>query len=200
MRLTAIAFALLLAVVACATAGCSSEGVSQEDFDALQAKVSDLEARAEIEDLIRSQVWAMDSGDMEGWLGLFSENIDYSAYNFGNETPLLPFAITKKSVLEMVAPMMIFQRSEHTFSTISNIQIDVSGDTATGRDYYVHYEYPIDPRTGEATEERAYVEGMHFYGFAKEDGEWKITKLRAVTYRKDDLLKQMEELMREALT
>ena len=95
--------------------------------------------------------------------------------------------------------MMIFQRAEHTFSTLSNIQIEVSGDTATAQDYYVHYEYPIDPRTQKATEEHAYLEGMHFYELNKIDGDWKITKLRVVTYRKDALLQEMEQLMREGL-
>lgn len=217
MRRGLVAAALLLALAAWLSVACAG-GVSQDDLEALESKVDALEAEVaalegqvgtleagiladsmEIEKVTKTMVWAMDEGDMDTWLSIFSDDIKYSAYNYGDETPLLPIPIESKAMLEMMAPMMIFERAEHTFSTLSNMQIEVSGDTATAQDYYVHYEFPINPLTQEVSEERAYVEGMHYYKLAKVDGDWKITELKAVTYRKDALLEEMEELMRQAL-
>ncbi|HEY50154.1 MAG TPA: SnoaL-like domain-containing protein [Dehalococcoidia bacterium] len=209
MKGKVLAIVMLLALLASLSVACSS-GVSEEDFEALEARVDALEAEVAemdvgeladleaIEYVIRTQVWAMDEGDMEAWLDVFSNDITYTAYNYGNDTQLIPIPVVNKQTLQMFAQMGIFGRSTNNYSTLSNLRVDVTGDTATAQDYYVHYENPINPMTQQA-QERARIDGMHYYELGKENGEWKITELKVVTFYKDPIIQEMEQLWQQAM-
>lgn len=171
-----------MALVVSLSMGCAA-GVSEDDFDVLEADVGALADRVEIEDLMKTMSWSMDAGDMEAWLSIWSDDIQYVVPQYG-------VVIQGKAALEAIAPTMIFGREERTFSVGSNIMIDVNGDTATGKDYHVHYGYPIDPLTGNVTAERAFVDGMHLYEFSEEDGVWKITRIELVVHRMEPMLQQ----------
>ncbi len=200
---------VLLALLASLSVACSS-GVSEEDLEALEARVDALETEVEgmdvgeladaaaIEEVIKTQVWAMDEGDMQTWLSIFSDDITYTAYNYGNDTQLIPIPVVNKQTLQMFAEMGIFGRSENSYSRISNLVVDVSGDTATAQDYYVHYENPINPVTQQA-EDRARIDGMHYYKLGKESGAWKITEIKVVTFYKDTIIQEMEQLWQQAM-
>jgi hypothetical protein len=138
-----------------------------------------LRDRIEIEDLPKTMAWAMDSGDRELWLSVWSDDIRYSV-------PQYDIEINGREALLEFAEVSIFTREERRFSAITNMMVDVRGDTATGKDYYMHYGYPVAPETGEASEERAFSEGMHFYEFGKRDGAWKITGFRVHLNRRQE--------------
>ncbi len=144
------------------------------DVKGLEAKVDalmKLPDRIEVENLPKTMAWAMDSGDRDLWLSVWSDDIHYLVPQFNIE-------IDGKEALKEFGEAAIFTLEERKFSAITNIMVDLRGDTATGQDYFMHYGYPIDPETGKASEERALAEGMHFYEFGKRDGVWKITKLK----------------------
>jgi ketosteroid isomerase-like protein len=122
-----------------------------------------------IENLLKSMVWAMDAGDGERWSSVFSDDIVYRVPQHGIE-------IAGIKALREFAEKIVFVIEERRFSAITNIMIDVEGDTATGRDYFTHFGYPIDMETGKASTERAMSLGQHFYEFSKQDGVWRITK------------------------
>ena len=144
----------------------------ETDVKGLEAKVDalmKLPDRIEVENLPKTMAWAMDSSDRVLWLSIWSDDIHYVV-------PQYDIDIRGKKALEEFGEMAIFAREERRFSALTNIMVDVAGDTATGRDYYMHYGYPIDPETGKASEKRALSEGMHFYEFGKRDGVWRITR------------------------
>jgi len=154
----------------------------ETDIKGLQAKVDalmKLPDRIEVENLPKTMAWAMDSGDRELWLSIWSDDIHYVV-------PQYDIDIRGKKALEEFAEMAIFTREERKFSALTNIMVDVTGDTATGRDYYMHYGYPVNTETGEASEERALSEGMHFYKFGKEGGVWKITRFEVHLNRREE--------------
>ncbi len=122
-----------------------------------------------IENLLKGMVWAMDAGDGERWSSVFSDDIVY-------RVPQHDIEIAGIKALREFAEKIVFVIEERRFSAISNIMIDVEGDTATGRDYFTHVGYPSDMETGKASPERAISVGQHFYEFSKQDGVWRITK------------------------
>ena len=142
------------------------------DFKGLEAGVGALIKLPDvmaIERLLKSMVWAMDAGDGERWSSVFSDDIVYRVPQHGIE-------IAGIKALREFAEKIVFVIEERRFSAITNIMIDVEGDTATGRDYFTHFGYPIDMETGKASPERAMSLGQHFYEFSKQDGVWRITK------------------------
>ncbi|MEE8470557.1 MAG: nuclear transport factor 2 family protein [Dehalococcoidia bacterium] len=154
----------------------------EDDTERLEAKVSMLMTvpdRIEIENLMKTMVWAMDSGDKELWLGIWGDDIHYVV-------PQYDVDIRGRKAVEEFAEISIFTREARRFSSLSNIMIDVKGDTATGRDYYFHYGYAVDQETGKASAERATAEGKHFYQFRRKDGVWKITGMEVYVHRLDE--------------
>lgn len=148
----------------------------------LEAKVEalmKLPDRIEVENLPKTMAWAMDSGDRELWLSVWSDDIRYLV-------PQYDIEINGKEALKEFGEAAIFTAEERKFSALTNIMVDVKGDTATGRDYFMHYGYPIDQETGKASEERAFSEGMHLYEFSKRDGVWKITKFEVYLNRRQE--------------
>lgn len=65
----------------------------------------------------------------------------------------------------------VFTSEKCSFSSISNVKVQVSGNRAEGGDYFMHFGY--DGKYGPLT--RHHVEGQHFYRFVKEKGQWKIS-------------------------
>jgi ketosteroid isomerase-like protein len=154
----------------------------ENEVKRLEAKVDalmKLPDRIEIENLPKTMAWGMDSGDRDLWLSVWSDDIRYIV-------PQYDIEINGTEALAEFGEAVIFTREERRFSALTNIMVDVKGDTATGRDYYMHYGYPIDPETGKASEERDFSEGMHFYEFAKRDGVWKITKFEVHLNRRQE--------------
>ena len=152
------------------------------DIKGLEAKVDalmKLPDRIEVENLPKTMAWAMDSGDRELWLSIWSDDIHYVV-------PQYDIDIRGKKALQEFGETAIFTREERKFSALTNIMVDVTGDTATGRDYYMHYGYPVNPETGKASEERVLSEGMHFYQFGKRDGVWKITRFEVHLNRRQE--------------
>ena len=68
----------------------------------------------------------------------------------------------------------VFRAEQCSFSSISNVRVDVRGTQASGADYFVHLGYN-DPKYGVNT--RHLVEGQHFYEFVREKGEWRISRM-----------------------
>jgi hypothetical protein len=133
----------------------------------------------EIEKLPQTMAWAMDSGDMELWLSIWSDDIRYIV-------PQYDIEINGKEALKEFGEKAVFALEERRFSAITNIMVELKGDIATGRDYYTHYGFPVDPETGKTSETRNVSEGMHFYEFGKRDGVWKITKLEVHLNRRQE--------------
>ena len=154
----------------------------ETDFRKLEAKVDKvikLPDMIEIENLMKTMVWAMDSDDKDLWLSLWSDDIHYIVQQHN-------INIRGKKALKEFGEKSIFNKEKKRFSTLMNIMIEVTGDTATGKDYFSHYGYPVDPETGQASEERAMSEGMHYYKFRKDEGGWKITKLEVYIQRREE--------------
>jgi hypothetical protein len=152
------------------------------DVKGLESKVEalmKLPDRMEVESLPTTIAWAMDSGDMDLWLSVWSDDVRYVV-------PQYNIDIHDKEALKEFAAIAVFGLEARRFSAITNIVVDVKGDTATGKDYYMHYGYPINPETGEPSEERAVSEGQHFYEFAKLDGGWKITRVEVHLNRRQE--------------
>lgn len=149
------------------------------DVKRLDAKVdapTKLADRIEVEDLPKTMAWAMDSGEKDLWLSVWSDDIYYLV-------PQYNIQIKGKEELKKFGEAAIFTWEERRFSAITNIMVDLRGDTATGRDYFMHYGFPIDPDTGKTSEEPALAEGMHFYEFGKRGGVWKITRMEVYVNR-----------------
>lgn len=125
-------------------------------------------AEAELAKLHIAYAWALDAKDVESILSLFSENVrfDLSEYN-------VP-PVSGKAALRHLYTELLSQ-ADRSFSSISNIRVEATGETATGGDYFMHYSY-YDSAAGGPT--RGYSEGQHFYSFVKEHGTWKIDTVR----------------------
>ena len=120
--------------------------------------------------------WAVDTKDIDLLMSVFSEDVvyDLSAYDFP--------AVVGKAAVRKTFLTGIFQNVECSFISIFNIRADVSGDTATGGDYFVHAGYNPQNRPRNT---RSHTEGQHFYEFKKEAGDWKISYMRgSVFYEK----------------
>lgn len=154
----------------------------ERDVKGLESRVEalmKLPDRMEVERLPATLAWAMDSGDRDLWLGLWSDDVRYVVPQYGID-------ISGREALKEFAAIAVFGLEARRFSAITNIVVDVNGSTATGKDYYMHYGYPINPETGEPSEERAVAEGQHFYEFAKIDGNWKITRVEVHLNRRQE--------------
>ena len=126
-------------------------------------------AEVEIARLPITYAWAVDTKDIDLLMTVFSEDIvyDLSAFDF-------PPATGKKEVRKVFLSG-ILSRTRCSFISISNIKVEVTGDTATGGDYFVHAGY--DPRD-RPKNTRSHTEGQHFYEFKMESGDWKISRMR----------------------
>ena len=154
----------------------------ETDVGRLEAKVDalmKLPDRIEVENLPKAMAWAMDSGDKDLWLSVWDDDVVYRVPQYGIE-------INGKQALSEFGEATIFTREERRFSAITNIMVDVQGDTATGKDCFMHYGFPLNPETGEPFEERAFSEGTHRYEFSKTDGVWKITKFEVYLNRRQE--------------
>jgi len=154
----------------------------ESDIKALETKVDalmKLPDRMEVQSLPTTMAWAMDTGDRDLWLSLWSDDVRYVV-------PQYDIDIRGKEALKEFAATAIFGMEAKKFSAITNVMVDVKGNTATGKDYYMHYGYRLDPATGEPSDERAVSEGQHFYEFAKLDGRWKIARLEVRLNRREE--------------
>jgi ketosteroid isomerase-like protein len=133
----------------------------------------------EVENLVKTMAWAMDTGNKDLWLSIWTDDIHYIVRQ-------LNIDITGKEAMKDLGDTLIFGREERSFSALSNIMVDVKGDTASGRAYYTHYGFPMDAETGRPLEQRSFSEGMHFYEFRKERGAWKIAKLQVYLNRRQE--------------
>lgn len=125
-------------------------------------------ARAEIARLPVAYAWAIDRKDIDALLALFATDAAYdlSAYGFPD---VRGHAALRKFFLESVFP------SERcSFSSISNVQVEIDGARATGGDYFQHFGYG-NPKRG--ADVRLHVEGQHFYEFRLEQDQWKIARM-----------------------
>jgi ketosteroid isomerase-like protein len=125
-------------------------------------------ARAEIARLPVAYAWAVDHKDIDALLAIFATDAAYdlSAYGFPD---VHGQAALRKFFLESVFP------SERcSFSSISNVRIELDGARATGGDYFIHFGYG-SPKL--AADTRLHVEGQHFYEFRLERDQWKIARM-----------------------
>jgi ketosteroid isomerase-like protein len=155
------------------------------DLRKLEAKVDKLMKlpdQMEIENLIKTLAWSMDLGDKDAWLKLWSDDVHYTV-------PQYDIDIRGKKALKEFGDTHIFNREKKRFSTLMNIMIDVTGDTATARDYYTHYGYPVNPDTGEASPEPSFSDGMHHYKLIKDEGVWKINSIEIYVHRRQEAQK-----------
>ncbi len=154
----------------------------ETDVRNLEAKVDKLMKLPdiiEIENLMKTMAWAIDLDDKDLWLSRWSDDIHYTV-------PQYNIDIKGKKALKEFGEHTIFSTEKKKFSTLMNIMIDITGDTAAGKDYFSHYGYPINPETGKVSEERAISEGMHHYKFRKDEGVWKITKFEVYIHRREE--------------
>lgn len=168
--------------------GCS--GVSEEDIEAVESDVNELQDVNEIENTIKTYALAMDSLDKETWLGVFSDDLEsYAVYQHGVDTPILMLSGTQgekttKQVLTETCDMMIFERIEVAQSVLSNIVVEITDPTtATATDYFNHWEivdpeHPANAMQGYDGDHWYFNSGKHEYELTKEDGKWVITKFR----------------------
>jgi ketosteroid isomerase-like protein len=154
----------------------------ETDLRKLETKVDKLMKvpdQMEIENLIKTMAWSMDLGDRDAWLNIWSDDVHYAV-------PQYDIDIKGKKALKEFGDTHIFNREKKKFSALMNIMIDITGDTATARDYYTHYGYPINPDTGDTSEEPASSDGMHHYKLRKDEGIWKITSLEVYVHRRQE--------------
>ncbi len=126
-------------------------------------------AEVEIAKLPITYAWAVDTKDIYRLMSIFSEDVvyDLSVYGFASATG--------KQELREIFLSGILPNVRCSFISISNIEVEVTGNTATGGDYFVHAGY--DPRN-RPKNTRSHTEGQHFYDFKLEAGAWKISRMR----------------------
>ncbi|HEY48716.1 MAG TPA: nuclear transport factor 2 family protein [Dehalococcoidia bacterium] len=154
----------------------------ESDVKRLEGKVDalmKLPDQIAVENTIKTMAWAMDSGDKELWMSIWDDDIRYLV-------PQYDLEIKGKEALSEFAEGAIFTREERRFSALTNVIVEVAGDTAKGRDYYMHYGFPLDAESGKAAEARTCAEGTHFYEFRKHDGAWKITRFEVYLNRRQE--------------
>lgn len=149
--------AALSAVIGYATAAIDRESVEER-----------LRSEAEIARLPVSYAWAVDGKKIDAVMALFAENAvyDLSAYGYAS--------VTGRAAIREFFLRSVFRAEQCSFSSISNVRIDIHGPRASGADYFVHFGYN-DPNHGADT--RHHVEGQHYYEFVREKGEWKISRM-----------------------
>lgn len=120
---------------------------------------------AEIAKLTTTYAWAVDAKDIDQMMSIFSKNAvyDLSAYGYPNVEGI-------ENIRNMFV-YGVFTSEKCSFSSISNVRVQVKGNRAKGGDYFMHFGY--DGKYGPLT--RHHVEGQHFYEFVKEKGKWKIS-------------------------
>ncbi len=128
-----------------------------------------LRSEAEIARLPVRYAWAVDEKNIDAVMALFAVNAvyDLSAYGFAS--------VVGRAAIREFFQSAVFRAEQCSFSSISNVRIDIRGAQASGADYFVHLGYN-DPKYGANT--RHYVEGQHHYDFVIEGGEWKISRMR----------------------
>jgi len=165
-RTTRVTAAVLSTLLSLGLIAASSETSADE---------GNLPAKMEIARLPVTYAWAVDAKDVDLMMTIFSENAvyDLSVYGF-------PPVVGKENIRAMFL-WGVFPFEESSFSSISNIRVNITGNTASGADYFLHYGYnPIDADpTWAAT--RTHTEGQHFYGFVKEGGAWKKGRDRPIS-------------------
>jgi ketosteroid isomerase-like protein len=127
--------------------------------------------KLEIEQLTRTYVWAVDARDRELFLSLFSDDIEWVI-----QTKELSYIITGIEQLKK-ATDFILSSEKGKFSSLSNLLVEIKGNTATGQDYYEHYGYRVDSKTGGVEKEPTITRGRHFWEFRKQSGVWKVTRM-----------------------
>lgn len=142
-------------------------------------KLMKLPDTVEIENLIKSMAWAMDLGDKDLWLGIWSDDVHYTV-------PQYNINIKGKEALKEFGERAVFGAEKKRFSTLANILVEITGNTATGKDYFAHYGYPVNPETGKVFGERALSGGMHHYKFRRDESGWKISKLEVYIHRREE--------------
>jgi ketosteroid isomerase-like protein len=157
--------ALLLTLALCFLPACA-EKVSP----AAQQGTADM---LEIERLTKTYAWAVDDEDGELFLSIWSDDVEYVV-----QMTDLSVSITGIEELE-AATDFIFATEKGCFSSLSNLLIEIEGDTAKGRDYFQHTGYRVSLDTGEVEEEPTLFWGRNYWEFRKQDGVWKVTKKEA---------------------
>jgi len=127
-----------------------------------------LPAEAEIGKLPITYAWAVDAKDIDKMMSIFSQDVvyDLSAYGYPS---VVGYDAVRAFFLNAVFPS-----EQCSFSSISNVELSIDGDTASGADYFVHWGYN-NPRFPANT--RHHVEGQHYYEFKKERGRWKVSRM-----------------------
>jgi len=154
----------------------------ETDVRKLESKVDKLMKMTdvfELENLTKTMVWAMDLDDKDLWLSIWSDDIQYAV-------PQHNIVVKGKKELSEFSDRSIFNREKKRFSTLMNTMIEITGDTATGKDYFTHYGYAVNPQTGEVSLKRVVSEGMHYYKFRKYDGTWKIAQFEVYVHRLEE--------------
>lgn len=154
---------LRASLLAAALAGCLAAGGCRSPGAGTRA------AEAEIAELPVTYAWAVDAKDIDLLMTVFSDDVvyDLSAYGF-------PSAVGKEAVRRTFLEG-VFEYVDCSFLRIANFTVEVDGDRATGRDYFVHSGY--GPRS-RPPGTRSYTEGQHFFEFTRERGRWKISAMR----------------------
>ena len=155
--LWALAAILLAAGAAYASAASDRDSVTEQ-----------LRAEAEIARLPVSYAWAVDAKKIDELMTIFAENAVYDLSAYGFES------VTGRAAIREFFLRSVFLAEQCSFSSISNVRVEIRGTQASGADYFVHLGYN-DPKYGANT--RHYVEGQHYYDFVKENGEWKISRM-----------------------
>jgi len=107
----------------------------ETDVKKLEGKVDKLMKlpdTIEIEHLMKTMAWAIDLDDKDLWLSIWSDDIHYTV-------PQYNINIKGKKALKEFGERTVFNTEKRKFSALTNIMIDVRGDTATGKDYFSHY-------------------------------------------------------------
>lgn len=135
------------------------------DHDSDRNRWSTAQDEAEIAKLTTTYAWAVDAKDIDQMMSIFARNAvyDLSAYGFPN-------VVGYENIRNMFI-YGVFPSEKCSFSSISNVRVQVKGNRAEGGDYFMHFGY--DGKNGPLT--RHHVEGQHFYKFVKEKGQWKIS-------------------------
>ncbi|HND15024.1 MAG TPA: nuclear transport factor 2 family protein [Pseudomonadales bacterium] len=132
---------------------------------ALAPAAQDLLAEVEIARLATTYGWAVDAKDIDTLMTIFSEDAEYDLSAYAQPPA------KGKVAIRNVFLHGVFPSEKCSFSSISNVRVQISGDQASGGDYFIHYGYNPQRSVGNT---RTQVEGQHFYRFVKEDGAWKI--------------------------
>ncbi|MBK7250416.1 MAG: nuclear transport factor 2 family protein [Gammaproteobacteria bacterium] len=162
-RTTTLALSAILlaatAVVAAVHAATRGSGERPDDVE---------RSTAEIARLPVAYAWAVDGKNIDDMMDIFAENAVYDLSAYGHAS------VAGRAAIRELFLRSVFRAEQCSFSSISNVRVEVHGARASGADYFVHLGYR-DPSYPENT--RHYVEGQHFYEFVREGGRWKISRM-----------------------